>query len=80
MHGMYSAKLLRGYLDLLLKKNCFRLGWVDMKNIVQRSQMWTLWVQDSIHATYCSSVEEFEPIQLSVISILQVERYKVSSI
>ena len=37
------------------KSNGFRLGWVEMKTIVQRSQLWILWVQDSIDATWCAN-------------------------
>ena len=61
MNAMDLAKDSRG-LDLGLKKamasDLDGLRWRPLF----RSQLWTLWVQDSIEATWCASVDKLVPI------------------
>ena len=67
MDVMDSAKASRG-LDLGLKKamvsNLDGLRWRPLF----RSQLWTLWMQDSFKVTWCASIEEFVPIDSWVSS------------
>ena len=43
-----------------------------------RSQLWTLWVQDSIEATWCTSVEAFVPIYSWVSSAYWWKEHQVA--